>query len=238
MGGVEHQLALGPTRRLECLEQAVEGAAETTQLVGAARGQPARHVGRLRHVLDAVGERIERDQRGPGHQPAQRDGEEDTGQSHDLQQQCQRPELGAGVEERGDLKGAPAVEDAGLDRRPRRQVLDELAHLVPVHGDRGEEVGGEADRHQADLTGHGETAPGDDGARVVDHLAHRRRGRPDFLARHHPLRRRGERVVGGLEQRVAGHQVSAEGGRQHGDHHGGRGRQDEPAAEGHVSRST
>ena len=68
------------------------------------------------------------------------------------------------MKQRGDLQRAAVDEDAGLDRRARRQVLDELAHLVPVHGDRGEEGGGEADRHQAHLTGHGETAPGDDGA--------------------------------------------------------------------------
>ena len=58
VGGVEHQLALGPARRLERLEQAVEGAPEAAQLVGAARREPACHVGRLGQVLDRVGERL------------------------------------------------------------------------------------------------------------------------------------------------------------------------------------
>ena len=95
VGGVEHQLALGPARRLECLEQAVEGAAQTTQLVGAAGREPAGDVGRLGHVLDGVGERVERDQCGAGHQPAQHDGEEDADEGHDPEQQRQRLELGA-----------------------------------------------------------------------------------------------------------------------------------------------
>ena len=80
--GVEHQLALGAPRRLERLEQPVEGAAEPAQLVGAARLEPARDVGRLGQVLDRVGERVERDQRGAGHQPAQDDGQQDADEGH------------------------------------------------------------------------------------------------------------------------------------------------------------
>ncbi len=41
-----------------------------------------------------------------------------------------------------------------------------------------------------------------------------------------------------LQQRVAGHQEGGARGREHGDHDGDRGRQHEPGAEGHASRST
>ena len=238
VGRVEDELALGPPRRLERLEQAVERAAQAAQLVGAAGGQPARDVGRLGQVLDRVGEGVQRDEGGARHEPAEDDGEQDADERDDAEQQRQRPQLRAGVEERGDLQRAPVDEEPRLHRRAGGQVLDELAHLVPAHGDRREERRRQADGDQPHLAGDREAAPGDDRAAGVDHLAERGGGRADLLAGHDPLRGGRERVVGRLEQRVAGDQERGEGGRQHGDHHGHRGRQDEPGAEGHASRST
>ena len=238
VGRVEHELALGAARGLECLEQAVEGAAQAPQLVGAAGGEAAGDVGRLGHVLDGVGQRVEGYQGGSGHQPAQHDGEEDAHQCHDPEQQRQRLELGAGVEQGGDLQRAAVDQDAGLDRCPGGQVLDEFAHLVPVHRDGREEGGGEPHGHQSHLAGDGEATARDDGTAGVDHLAERRSRRSDLLARDDALRRRREGVVGCLEQRVPRHQEGAQGRRQHCDHDGDRGRQDEPGAEGHASRST
>ena len=122
--------------------------------------------------------------------------------------------------------------------RARRQVLDVLAHLVSVHRDGGEEGGGEADGDQPHLAGDGEAAARDHGARRVDDLARSGRRRADLLAGEELLRRRGERVVGRLQQRVARHQERAEGRRQHGDDDGGGRRHHEAGAEGHASRST
>ena len=57
--------------------------------------EPARDVGRLGQVLDGVGERVERDQRGAGHQPAEDDGEQDADEGHDAEQQRQLLQLRA-----------------------------------------------------------------------------------------------------------------------------------------------
>ena len=60
----------------------------------------------------------------------------------------------------------------------------------------------------------------------------------DLLAGEDLLRRRRERVVGRVQQRVARGQVGADRGGQHGDDDGHGRRQDQPGAEGHGSRST
>ncbi len=238
VGRVEDELTLGPARRLERLEQTVEGLAQAAQFVGSPGGEPARHVGRLGHILNGVGEGVERDERGAGHEPAQRHREEHADEGDRAQEQRELLELRVDVEQRGDLQRAAVDEGARLDRRAGGQVLDVLAHLVPVHGDGVEEGGGEVDRDQPDLARDGEPASRDHGARRVDDLARGGRGRPDLLAGEELLRGRGERVVGRLQQRVARHQERAEGRRQHGDDDGGGRRQDEAGAEGHASRST
>ena len=90
---VEHQLALGAARGLEGLEQSVEGATEAAELVGAAGGEAARDVRRLRHVLHAVGERVQGNEGGARHDPAEHDGQQDTDEGDRAEQQRQRLEL-------------------------------------------------------------------------------------------------------------------------------------------------
>ena len=84
----------------------------------------------------------------------------------------------------------------------------------------------------------GRPPPRDDGAAGGGHLPERGGGGADLLPGHDPLRRRGERVVGRLEQRVAGDQEGGQRRGQHGDDDGRRRRQHEAGAEGHASRST
>ena len=84
---VEDELALGATRRLERAEQAVEGPAQAAELVGASRVEAPRHVRRLGDVLHRVGERVERDERGAGDEPAQPDRQQHTGQCDCTEQQ-------------------------------------------------------------------------------------------------------------------------------------------------------
>ena len=110
--GVEDELALGPARGLERLEQAVEGAAQPPQLVRAARGEAARDVGRLGQVLDGVREGIQWDQRGAGDEPPEPDGEQHADQSDCAEQQGELLQLGAHVEQRCDLQRAARDEDA------------------------------------------------------------------------------------------------------------------------------
>ncbi len=92
--------------------------------------------------------------------------------------------------------------------------------------------------HEPHLAGDREAAPRDDGPGGVDHLPDRGRGRPDLLAGHDLLRRRREGTVRRVQQGVARHEEGAERGGQHRDDDGDGRRQDEPGAEGHVSRST
>ena len=63
-------------------------------------------------------------------------------------------------------------------------------------------------------------------------------GRPDLLAGEDLLRRGGERVVRGVQQRVAGDDEGGAARRHDGDDDGGRGGEDEAGAKGHVSRRT
>ena len=144
---VEHELALGPARRLERLEQAVEGAAQPPELVGASGREPARDVGRLGQVLDGVGQRVQRDQRGAGDQPAQHDGQEDADQGHDAEQdRPSRPSSELALSRVAICSAPPSRRMPDSNARVGRQVLDQFAHLVAVDRDRREVRRSEARR--------------------------------------------------------------------------------------------
>ena len=123
-----------------------------------------------------------------------------------------------------------------VERRPHRQRFHQFPDLVPAHVDGGEVARGRTRSHLADLVGDRKGAAEEDGARRIHDLVVGGIRRGDGGAAGDLGRRRGEGVVGRVDQRVAGGEVG--GGRcgQHGHHDGDSGRQDQPGAKGHVSR--
>ena len=238
VGGVHDQLDLGPAGELEGLEQPVEGAAEASELVGAARREAAGDVGGPRQVLHRVGEGVEWHERGLGHQPTENDRQQDPDEGDGAQDDPQAVQFGAHVDQGGDLEGPALGEIERAEQGPGRQGLDQFAELVAPDVDGGEEGRGLPGGHQPRLGGYRQLAPGHEGALRIDDLSERGGGGGDLLAGGDLLGRRGQGVVGRAEQRIAGGQKRCGGGDEHGDHDGHRGGQDEACAEGHVPRRT
>ena len=106
VGGIEHELALRPARRLQGLEEPVEGPAQPAQFVGSTRGETTGDVGGLGQVLHGVRQRVEGYQRRPGHQQTQHDGQQDAAQGDPTQHQTEAVQFARRIEQGDDLQRA------------------------------------------------------------------------------------------------------------------------------------